>query len=108
MLDYLLPENQWREIACVEFLFHGFDLELDEVYAVIQHTGDPCGLACEQVVHKGMPVHGVLLAPLLVDVGIASPACEYRKGQVQNGCSKGSGTVGVCPRRPTVGQAGQR
>ena len=25
----------------------------------------------------------------------ASPACEYRKGQVQNGCSKGFGATGV-------------
>ena len=32
---------------------------------------------------------------------------EIEKGQVQNGCSKGSGAVGVCPRCPAVGQAGQ-
>ena len=37
----------------------------------------------------------------------ASPACEYRKGQVQNGFSKGFGAAGVCPCCPTVGQAGQ-
>ena len=37
----------------------------------------------------------------------AVPACEYRKGQMQNGCSKGFGAAGVCPCCPTVGQAGQ-
>ena len=56
----------------------------DEVYAVIQHTGDSCGLAYEQVVHKGMPVHGVLLAPLLVDVWIAY-AVEQREEPVELG-----------------------
>ena len=28
---------------------------------------------------------------------------EYRKGQVQNGCSEGFGAAGVCPCCPTVG-----
>ena len=38
----------------------------------------------------------------------SSPACEYGKGQVQDGSSEGSGAAGVCPPPPHCGPSWSR